>query len=448
MAENVVQFNTARVTPLYPLREALTDSTYVDPPGLELDEQQQQALDILASARPGDMVVVNGDAGSGKSTFTRSVAGHADAAGVPAVTMAPTNRAAANHTANGTFAETLHSVVYRPLERTSEKLRKLHEQHQELSANPDTPAKALQAVAKAINALSNPEFERRVREEGVTLAIVDEGSMVALEEMNALRAAIGPDAIILVVGDIKQLSVISTEAQPRTAWFQDATPNITLRGQHRFDASSFSPVELAEHLLAKGAFDDPRFAGFVVPHADDWSRTSETICAVHRVRLHAAKQRHLDLGHEPFVLPQQFDAIAMATKRSQNICSGDALRIELLADTPLDSIHPRTELLDATVTNLDDLGRPSRHMPLWVGDIRECLTGQKSLMPKPSPLTGPACIGLAGARTIHQSQGSEWDDVMVTMDVVKMGRWPKAERRRLLYTAITRARERLSFMPL
>jgi exodeoxyribonuclease-5 len=65
---------------------------------------------------------------------------------------------------------------------------------------------------------------------------------------------------------------------------------------------------------------------------------------------------------------------------------------------------------------------------------------QRDVLVYPRGDEGIAEFDFGYAMTVHKSQGSEWDDVIVCDD------WPGQDRRRWLYTALTRAVERVTLI--
>ncbi|MCC5807893.1 MAG: exodeoxyribonuclease V subunit alpha [Opitutales bacterium] len=399
-------------------------------PGAAPGDRQVEAARVAATRH---LAVITGGPGTGKTYTLARILALLAAAGVAPARMrlaAPTGKA----------AQRMRAAVEQSL--------------LELPDSAQAHAAGLEAVARGGSTLHallryHPGIRRCLCERlpPGTVLIVDECSMVDVHMWRTLLAALPPDARLILLGDPNQLeSVGQGNVFAGLAAAADAAP---LRGVHvhltearRFrdrpdiltlakalEASDASAVcDLLENrrgteaLGGVGWIDTPpgvipceRFPDSVkaaLARVGDAPGASEALAALERV----------------CILTAQRDAFVGARKVGSDI-ERYLTRRGVLRNHPviINRNDPETHLRNGTVgvIRIDDDSSRAAHF--LSGDGTPLLPLPVMKLPDHSP---------AWAITIHRSQGSEYDEVLV---ILPRGESPLATRE-LLYTAITRAR--------
>jgi len=379
--------------------------------------------------KPPEAVLV-GPAGSGKTTLLKSVLADLKAAGREVTLLAPTAKAASRaKEVVGVPARTIHSALY----------RRVIEDEEDGDPFFDDP----QAVAT-----------------GGGVVVVDEASMVGSRLYDDLVGKLPPDVPVLWVGDKEQLPPV------KDTWGPDLdNPTGHLTQVHR-QAQGSPIIRLATAIRMGG---DWRRMG----NASGFHRAQGRVAKVGQWL--AAERRK---GRDSICLTW-----ANATRHRVNAAVREARGH--VGDAPV----PGDRLV--CLRNNHALG-------WWNGEVREVVSTHQEDPWRPEPglgadmWLGPRAVAdgalavklgrgvanlLVGARmgnavahrerqlaasgqwergwltmadwgeclTIHKSQGSQWDRVCIVMDDKMAGleRRNREDFRRLLYTAVTRAREAL-----
>jgi exodeoxyribonuclease V alpha subunit len=272
------------------------------------------------------------------------------------------------------------------------------------------------------------------------VVIVDEASMVDLALMSKLVDALHSGARLILLGDKDQLASVESGAVLADLISSLPQNTVVLQKSYRFDEAIKTLAETVNlNLAAKGwaLLEEDRFDNIHLLETG----FHETICQGYEGYLRFAGQAGL----------RQYPAVFEEFNRFRILCATRSGRMGV------DSIN-------ALVENhyLAGIGYPGRWYPgkpilirrndysldLYNGDIGICLMdpeegtmkiwfedgtgGVKGYLPSRLPE-----FQTAYAMTIHKSQGSEFDDVVIVL--------PDEESpflsRELIYTAITRARK-------
>ncbi len=277
------------------------------------------------------------------------------------------------------------------------------------------------------------------------LVVVDEASMVDLALMSKLLDALKPGARLILLGDKDQLASVESGAVLADLAMAESLQNnvYTLKKSHRFGGAIKSlaeAVNLQQDELAWQILSD-----------------SDTVQCLHTdlIDYVAAQQtEYLQL----IKTGAGFDQIYQAFSRFQVLCSNRQGH-NSVADINDRVEHKLAEQQRIDLTGLWYPGRPvmvTQNNPalhLYNGDIGICLrdnSGSKLMVffqradgsvKKYLPARVPHCETVF-AMTIHKSQGSEFEEVLIVLpDAIN-----PVLTKELLYTAITRAKKTIKLV--
>ncbi len=301
------------------------------------------------------------------------------------------------------------------------------------------------------------------------LLIVDEASMIDLAMMHRLLAALPENTRLILLGDPDQLPSVdtgnvladlcagdpgfSTDFAEFAAPFvgeleqaiETATPGLTdavcrLDRSYRFSADS-DIGKLAQNIL-KGDVHRPDTDGSVIsgkPLTQETINTLPDYWADYFSLLNQTNRSHLDLLNA-------FDACRILCARRSgsegSVTLNDAIENQLVSHgrkQPGSPFYPGRPVL---------ITRNDYNLGLFNGDIGICLPapvgpGYVVHFPgKPAPILAsrlPAhetCF----AMTVHKAQGSEYDQVVLTLGDETSDEAKQLLTRELVYTAVTRAK--------
>ena len=408
---------------------------------LHLSRNQQHAVEVCGRARLG---VLTGPPGSGKTrTVVALVADEFVTSPTARVALAaPTGKAAAR------MAESVAESI------------------DVLSAADDEPivaaASALQLIVpstvhRLLGARGSESFRYDVHNPlPFDLIVVDEASMLSLPLVDALLQALHPTARLVLVGDAGQLASVDAGSVLGDIAGADGpihTCVAELTETHRFPADSvigqFSSAVLqgdsdaAAHVLDEAlgtsALGTSEIDGIVLEMLEEPADVDQFV-RDHAVSL-VTKASDGDIAGAL----RQLDAfrVLCAHRRGSFGVDGWNFRAERLlerAEVQTRGHYPGQPI----IVTANDLSRR-----LFNGDVGVVVKDERGLrvaFPNSDlPLVEPVSLSdhaTVHAMTIHKSQGSEFDHVVVVLP-------PDGSRlatRELLYTAVTRARRRVTLV--
>ncbi len=375
--------------------------------GLKLSPQQDDALKAVADwLADGETPIFRlfGYAGTGKTTLARHFAEGIDGA---VQFAAFTGKAAQVLRSKGAkSARTLHSLIYRPRgeETISDETRGLSRVSPTFSLNRQSP------VAKA------------------KLIIVDECSMV--------DEALGRDLMsfgtpILVLGDPGQLPPVSGGG-----FFTEAEPDFLLTEIHR-QARDNPIIDLALHVregkeLMHGDWGAARIIGKREVETDEVLAADQVLVGTNRTRRrYNARLRELKGFEGP--LPMSGDKlVCLRNDPAKGLLNGSLWQVMTASR---ETTKPGVNLI--VKPDDDDIDQGAAKIRL----LKAAFEDPDADIPWPTKKRFDD-FDYGYALTVHKAQGSQWNNVMLFDES-----WAfKETRERWLYTAITRAAERLTIV--
>lgn len=374
---------------------------FTEKTGLQLSEQQRQAVVMAASHR---VLILTGGPGTGKSFTCKTIVALWKAMGKTIVLASPTGRAAQRLSEmTGQDAKTLH----RTLEFDPKNMKFKRDQE-----NP-IPADAI---------------------------VVDEASMLDLFLANSLFKAIAPNAHLLLVGDTDQLPSVGPGAVLQDLMASDLIPVVRLT--QVFRQAQQSAIVVNAHRINRGEF--PKLEAISNHPQTDclWFNAQEPEQGVAAIR-DIVTQLVPDLGFDPARDVQVLCPMTrgeVGTRNLNGVLQGlinppSPEKAELTRGGMTlrvgDRILQQKNDYDREVFN-GDLGVIT-HMDLEEQEV----VAQFSDRAVTYDYVDLNEITLAFATTIHKSQGSEYPVVILPLF---MQHYIMLSRN-LLYTGVTRARK-------
>ncbi len=408
---------------------------------IELNDQQLEARDAIVewyTRGTEQTFYLAGYAGTGKTSLVQQTVDELDLAGGAVEYAAYTGKAAsvlARKT--GKKASTVHKLIYTP---GRDKLRELRQK--------------IRVIERTVEALRTPEQEaelKKLRAEAYSLrkaslsfvkvedSVVRHAPLVVLDEVSMLNDRIGRDiesfgSRLLVIGDPAQLPPIEG-----AGYFTAREPDFLLT---KIERNGGGVVEAATQVRETGRapLEDIEEDGGIFLRRDKGELPWESFLAADQVlcgtnatrrRLNRGFRQHR--GHDRSWLPVAGDKL---------ICCANNYELGLLNGTLWTATGDAVELSLADelfcVDMESDDGTKLESVP--VSTQRFLSYDRRDALIYPRGDEGVAEFDFGYAMTVHKSQGSEWDDVIVCDD------WPGSDRRRWLYTALTRAARRVTLV--
>lgn len=391
--------------------------------------QQQVALDRVARwLKLGDQPVFQlaGFAGTGKTTLAKHLAATVEgrvhfaaftgkAAHVLAKTGAPN-------------VSTIHKLIYNPKDKSQKRLMELEAERAKLLTHNPVPEVLLSKVSAAIlaerNNIARPMFALNLESplNSAKLVVIDEYSMVD-EQMGQDLLSFG--CPILALGDPGQLPPV------RGTPFFTRRPDILLTEIHR-QARDNPIIRMSQIVreggdLATGTYGDSTVQAYASAKptlAEKVLSTDQLLVGRNATRLSSNNRARQLLGFTE-ALPRIGDKlVCLRNNHEQGLLNGQLWTAK--ADALTDGAHAILDLegedgarLEAVLAHMDYFH--GKQPDYWARkDAEEFDYGY--------------------ALTVHKSQGSQWSDVLL------FDEWYGRDRRQWLYTAITRAAERIDII--
>ncbi|MEQ1568997.1 MAG: AAA family ATPase [Myxococcota bacterium] len=381
------------------------------------DEQLDAIARVEARLAESPEAVLVGPAGSGKTTLLRVLLDHLEASGREVVLAAPTGKAAARLAeATGREATTLHRRIYRGVDAG--------ERDDELLFSEPKAATGAGAVL-----------------------VVDEASMVGTQLYGDVMAHRAPGSAVLWVGDREQLEPVEDRWGPNLG-----EPTAELGTVHRHAAENPILAYATAVREGRGAAwrrdwpngdDRLRLRAEPLEAAVAWAadaagRDAITVTWTHdlRERINAGVRERLGRT-EPLEAGDR--VLVRANSGPVGVMNGELLTV--------DSVHP-TEMFDEPVFVLRVSGH-AREVRVFTRHLNDRGRGvwatRKRVGPRKWDRYRFLHLWHGHCLTVHSAQGSQWPEVAFVYGpaLLRQARTDPDGVRRLVYTAVTRASERL-----
>jgi exodeoxyribonuclease V len=357
-------------------------------------------------------------------------------------------------------ATTIHSVMYVPLDLDEDRLDAIDEEIAELERRltkvGDGERKLLQRQLRSLKEqrtqLAQPRFG--LNED----APVANANLVILDEVSMVGEEIGRDLLsfgkpILVVGDPHQLPPIDGGA----GFFTSGAADFELSQVHR-QALESPIIRIATDIRNGDPYDrdygpDVRFHTRAaldrhrnLHRALKWP--DQLICGFNQTRA-ALNRRMLEYhgyGEVPYPTGCGEKLICLTNNHAHKLFNGMFVAFESSSGMPLECIDEHR--LVAFVRPEDEPNRQPVQLEIYRGHFDNTFLYMKDRLDRDIRVRKQLTeIDFGYAVTCHKAQGSEWPKVMVIDDGYALRSHRDEEmRRRWLYTAVTRASDKLTIV--
>lgn len=428
---------------LKPIEEAPLSAAGQAAMGAQLSDEQESALNSIqgwylgGAARCGGsgqaVFRLFGAAGTGKTTLTKHLAKKLGAKDI--VYGAYTGKAAHVLRSKGVPATTIHSAVYCPVDNKEARaeLREVMSEIADLDASginthaePAAAARRLELLAEAErleNAIKhNVEFELN------PASVWADADLIVLDEVSMVNEQIGRDiesfgVPILVLGDPYQLPPIEGGG-----YWTKQNPDAFLREVHRFYLDSpVGALATSIRTMSAGGLDLLKRERVSLDAA---MAADQILCWKNSTR-HNLTDKIREIKGRPAGVPVPGDHVmCLVNNKDLGIFNGQQFEVE--------------EVEGDAFALRDDEGRKAIHY--FDPDGFRGALGEQAGKARFRHQGRVGLFTFAEVITVHKAQGSEWNHVYVVDQTHQMWKSTDAEKRRWLYTAVTRASEKVTLV--
>lgn len=391
--------------------------------------QQGRAIDSVGrwlKTRDKPVFQLAGYAGTGKTTLAKHLAATVNG---PVYFAAYTGKAAHVLTKSGaTNVSTIHKLIYTPKDKSQQRLKELQAERARLLTHKPVPETLVEKVDAAIKAeqinLARPMFQLNTESPlfEAALLVVDEYSMID-EQMGEDLLSFG--CPILALGDPGQLPPVGG-----TPFFK-GKPDILLTEIHR--QAQDNPIiwmskEVREgRVLRPGTYGSSRVVPLQQIPRDELRSvvlsTDQLLVGRNATRI-TSNGRARELLGRTNALPQEGDKlVCLRNNHEVGLLNGQLWKVR------------RDAIFDGDYVIMDIEGEDGAKVE--VSAHPHYFHGNK---PEYWERKDAEEFDYGYALTVHKSQGSQWNNVLL------FDEWYGRDRKEWLYTAITRAAERIDLV--
>lgn len=405
---------------------------------MSLSKEQDEALKAIHKwIKAPDhewMFYLGGYAGTGKTYLLHHLINSLDK---PPICLCPTGKAASvlQKKLKTVTVNTIHSALYVPNAPSMYDLMRLEEQLLNLPGDVKLIG-MIQEEKMRLNERKLTFSEKdNVKIQPHDLVIIDEASMVTNRMLDDLEKTM---AKVLFVGDPGQLPPVGD-----SGYFATQHPDVILTEVQR--QALGNPIirlsmdirkgrDIESHINTEHLVRRPK-AGFSL---DNFAHCDQILTGRNVIRRKLNRITRKLLGHHESVFPENGEKLISL----KNVTYAGAMFIngvQCASSSPA-SVNDATGDWEMDVTYE---GHFVRKAPIYNYPFEVHYDDAAIEEPWPSRV-GLLELDYGYAITVHKSQGSEWDHVILVDDA--MNEKDRGFRKRWLYTAITRAKEKLTWL--
>lgn len=415
--------------------------------------KQQQAIEAVTAWLSSDQQIFRlfGYAGTGKTTLAKHLA---ELAGGDVRFAAYTGKAAHVLQTKGCPAQTIHSLIYIPQEKGRARLAALKAEAEAREAGkgrqvPEDEFHPYREIPTMSDADLHHEIERErknVDQPGFCLnfesdlrfcdlLVLDEVSMVD-DQMAADLLSFGVK--ILALGDPAQLPPVG-----KGGFFTNATPDFLLTEVHR-QAEGDPIIGLATTVREGGRLYPGDGSGEtrVISRAELKQNpqlavdADQVLVGTNKTRRTMIQRLRQEAGRKS-ELPEVGDrVICLRNSKNSGLLNGQIFRV-------VKAYRPEDDIMDIEIVSDETPNEKPKKVAVHCGEFRGEDVKRKFECDRWGYL-GAEHFDFADAITVHKSQGSQWDHVLVYDESWIFGKRDPKSQPRHLYTAITRAAKRVT----
>lgn len=393
---------------------------------MNLSPQQDKALTSVSDWLKGKEQVFRlfGYAGTGKTTIAKRLA--EDVSG-PVLFGAYTGKAAlVLKRAGCSNARTIHSLMYQSRDKGQTRLKEMETQLA-LAIKEKADEAILERLRRMVReertSLSKPAFSINLESDirHCSLIVIDECSMID-EQMGNDLVSFGKK--ILVLGDPAQLPPVRGGG-----YFTAQKPDVMLTEIHR-QAKDNPIINLATTVREGGYLNLGKYGESSVIERS--ACTPELMLAASQLLVGKNATRHASnkrfrtlLGRDESQFPVEGDKlVCLRNDREKGLLNGSLWLTKACVQTDVDRLSLSVDSEDG-----DGSVDCEAHTAHFLGKTEEMTWWERKDAQE---------FDYGYALTVHKSQGSQWENVVV------FDEWNRGDRKEWLYTAITRAQEKIT----
>ncbi|MDR0287185.1 MAG: AAA family ATPase [Clostridiales bacterium] len=299
---------------------------------------------------------------------------------------------------------------------------------QRLSESTGREAMTIHRLLECHSVTNNAKLKNGTNLLDADLLVIDEGSMLSITLLNALLSVVRSGALVLIIGDANQLPSVEPGDVLHDFIYSGKIPVCQLQEVHRQAAGS--PIVKNADMINHGLLELIENEKFEIKYSKDQTAIAKDVVSTVQ-KLYNPKRPFDTQVLAPVYLKEA--GVSELNKKLQAMLNPKDISVELRYGNKSFRINDKVIMLSnnyhlgyfngdlGIVTEITDL-----YMAVKLSDRTVYLT--RDLMED---------IDLAYCISIHKSQGSEFQNIILSLPGVR------SLSRNLLYTAITRAKDKV-----